>query len=190
MAEVLYDEINLYGPVRDALNALSLRADDARLYPLPIDAVRGVSVGGCVEAIGTDRQGAFRRSAHAHNRLGDPWLDWVCFRSAKRVLTPSGKATDMLIHEVAHLIRKGSHGPGWKKAVIALGAPAEAKRYEAYQARIAAKRGKLVPCPVEAAGETCPYTTSEPKMKPGHRHSERLIIFAGGKTYATPMGGA
>lgn len=93
--------------------------------------VAGISVGGCAEAIGTPRRGAFRRRAHAHNDRRDPHFGWICFLSAQpgRLITPSGRPSALLAHEYAHLLAPGSgHGERWRWAVTALGYPAQTRR--------------------------------------------------------------
>lgn len=113
---------------QEALAILVERAAAAGLGAVP---VAGVSVGGCAEAMGTSRQGAFRRRAHAHNDRRDRYFGWLCFLSAKpgRLVTPSGRPTALLSHEYAHLLAPGSgHGERWRRAVTALGYPAQARR--------------------------------------------------------------
>ena len=118
------------GAIGAALEALYERAADAGLRPMP---VAGVSLGGCCEAIGTERRGAFRRKAHAHTAATDPHRDWICILSDKesRAVTATGRATALLIHEYAHIVTHSGHTAAWGKAVAALGAPNEAKRYRA-----------------------------------------------------------
>lgn len=111
-----------------ALVALMERATATGLRAVP---VAGISVGGCVEAIGTPRRGAFRSQAHAHNHRRDPLSGWICFLSTKpeRLVTPSGRPSALLAHEYAHLLAPGSgHGDRWRRAITALGYPAQARR--------------------------------------------------------------
>lgn len=123
MAERLSPEI-----YAEALAILIARAASAGLRITP---VAGISLGGCVEAIDTPRRGAFRRRAHAHNDRRDPHFGWLCFLSGKhgRLITPAGRPTALLAHEFAHLLAAGSgHGERWRRAVTALGYPAQARR--------------------------------------------------------------
>lgn len=115
--------------VSAALSALYARAE-AKGYKAR--AVAGVSLGGCCDAIGTTRKGAFRRTAHAHTSGSDPRRDWICVLSGKveRLVSPTGKPTATLIHEYAHILTHAGHTDAWRKAVAALGAPAEAVRYD------------------------------------------------------------
>lgn len=113
---------------QEALATLMARAAAAGLRAVP---VTGVSVGGCAEAIGTSRRGAFRRRAHAHNNRRDPLFGWICFLSAQpeRLVTPSGRPSALLAHEYAHLLAPGSgHGERWRRAVTDLGYPAQARQ--------------------------------------------------------------
>jgi hypothetical protein len=88
--------------------------------------VKGVFVGGCVErGIGS----SFRRTAHAHNSKKDEHFGWICVRSAKRVLTDSGKPTALMMHEYAHILCPNhGHDALWRETITRLGYPSEAKR--------------------------------------------------------------
>lgn len=122
MAEALNPDI-----YQSAVAALMARAMAAGIRAVPI---AGISVGGCAEAIGTPRRGAFRRRAHAHNHPRDPLFGWICILSTRagRVVTPTGRPTGLLAHEYAHLLAPNSgHGGRWRAAVTALGHPAQAK---------------------------------------------------------------
>ena len=70
--------------------------------------VVGVFVGGCVSrGVGS----SFRALGHTHNRADDEFVGWICVRSPRRLLTPSGKPSRILLHEVAHTIApKAGHG--------------------------------------------------------------------------------
>jgi hypothetical protein len=123
MARRLEEEI--YGK---ALAELKRRAEAGR-WPTP--DLAGISMGGCCDAIGTDRTGSFRRKAHAHNHAGDEMRGWICFLSAKpeKLVAPSGRPTALFAHEYAHImVPSAGHGERWRRAVTALGHPAEAKR--------------------------------------------------------------
>lgn len=112
---------------RAAIAALATKAAAAGIRAVP---VAGISVGGCADAIGTPRRGAFRRRAHAHNHPRDPRFGWICILSTRagRVVTPTGRPSALLAHEYAHLLAPNSgHGERWRAAVTALGHPAEAK---------------------------------------------------------------
>ena len=112
---------------RAAVATLATKAAAAGILAVP---VAGISVGGCAEAIGTPRRGAFRRRAHAHNHPRDPRFGWICILSARagRVVTPTGRPSALLAHEYAHLLAPNSgHRQRWRAAVTALGHPAEAR---------------------------------------------------------------
>ncbi len=122
MAEPLDPDI-----YRAAVAALATKAVAAGLRAVP---VAGISLGGCAEAIGTPRHGAFRRRAHAHNHARDPRFGWICILSTRagRVVTPTGRPSALLAHEYAHLLAPNSgHGERWRATVTALGHPAQAK---------------------------------------------------------------
>ena len=73
--------------------------------------VKGIFVGGCVLR---GEGSSFRAKAHAHaiipgtrNYYGDgKFLGWVCVRSAQRLFTSSGKISQLLWHETAHIWRR------------------------------------------------------------------------------------
>lgn len=82
--------------------------------------------GGCVE----DNH-RFRAQAHAHCLPKDKRFGWVCVLSSKesRLVTPTGRPTTLLAHEVAHMITKQGHSEKWRNCITQLGFPAEAARY-------------------------------------------------------------
>jgi len=73
--------------------------------------VKGIFVGGCVER---GEGSSFRAKAHAHSIIPgtrnyhgtDEFLGWICIRSAKRLFTSSGKPSQLLWHETAHIWRR------------------------------------------------------------------------------------
>ena len=122
MAEPLDPDVYLA-----AVAALATKAAAAGIRVVP---VAGISVGGCAEAIGTPRRGAFRRRAHAHNYPRDPLFGWICILSTRsgRIVTPTGRPSALLAHEYAHLLAPNSgHGERWRAAVTVLGHPAQAR---------------------------------------------------------------
>lgn len=68
--------------------------------------VAGVFIGGCQRrGVGS----SFHAAAHTHTKT-EP-VGWICIRSPKRVLSPSGEPSRLLRHEVAHVLApKASHG--------------------------------------------------------------------------------
>lgn len=80
--------------------------------------VRGVFVGGCVKR---GLASSFRAAAHTHTEADDEHHGWICVRSPKRVLTPSGRPSRLLLHEAAHVLAPRA-GHGSKAFIAALGA--------------------------------------------------------------------
>jgi hypothetical protein len=127
MPEIIYPEPRTYA---EACVAKAIVEVEARVEK-PKMRVAGVSIGGCVWAVGTDRKGAFRRQAHAHTHATDVRRGWVCVLSGRteRLVTPTGKATRLLIHEIAHVATLTGHDDAWRAMVARLGAPSEATRH-------------------------------------------------------------
>ena len=66
---------------------------------------------------------------HAH--VKGPWRGWICIPSPSRVLTRTGRPSQLLLHEVAHLmVGTIDHGVAWRNALRTIGGGAEARRYE------------------------------------------------------------
>lgn len=76
----------------------------------------GLFVGGCVERGDGSR---FRVRAHAH--WGDDHTGWICVLSPRRLYTESGKPSQVMLHELAHLLEPGGHHDKWRAAARALG---------------------------------------------------------------------
>ena len=113
--------------ISQALDVLRERGVEAG-YKSP-DVI--VSLGGCIEACGTARKGAFRRRAHAHSDSRDLYRWTICVLSGdeSRLVTATGRPTALFCHEYAHLLTPSDwHGERWGRAVAALGAPNEYKR--------------------------------------------------------------
>jgi hypothetical protein len=101
----------------------------------PYPEVVGLFVGGCVErGVGS----SFRHRAHAHNHSGDPWFGWVCVRGQRRLLTASGGLSQIVLHEVAHILTPDhGHDDVWRAKARSIGYRLPAH----YQKRTAAARG-------------------------------------------------
>lgn len=80
------------------------------------DPLVGVFVGGCV-ARGDGS--SFRARAHAH--WNGRFAGWICVRSAKRLYTPSGGASNLLLHELAHILTKQGHTDKFREVFKMLG---------------------------------------------------------------------
>jgi len=68
---------------------------------------KGVFVGGCI------RRGdgsSFRAKAHAHCYKRDKLFGWICVRSAKRLYARPGQPSNLMWHEMSHIITKDGHG--------------------------------------------------------------------------------
>lgn len=76
--------------------------------------LKGIFLAGCVER--GDRS-SFRRKAHAHNGdKGHPFEGWICVRSRHRLMTRTGKPSELMLHEMAHLLAPNQwHNPTFKR---------------------------------------------------------------------------
>jgi hypothetical protein len=96
------------------------RASDLGLDD-PDGVLWGVYVGGCVHerdawSIWTDTR------SHAHHHRTNEWHGWVCIKEPKDVLTPKGRITATLAHEIAHLISGDArHSRKWKRTLMEMG---------------------------------------------------------------------
>ena len=94
----------------------------------PDGVIRGIYIGSCV-----DERNAWGIwdgvRSHAHNRTRSEWAGWACFLNVCDVLTPSGKISATLAHEIAHLMVPNElHSRRWKKVVTELGFASEIQR--------------------------------------------------------------
>jgi len=64
--------------------------------------------------------------SHAHNYKASEWFGWICVLNPKDVLTPTGKMTACLAHEIAHLLCPNQHHTAkWKRTITRMGYGAE-----------------------------------------------------------------
>ena len=94
----------------------------------PDGVIRGIYVGGCVHERNSWSIWDGARS-HAHNSRSNEWFGWICIVSPKDVLTPSGKMTAILSHEICHLlVPEKLHTREWKKRLTEMGFASEVVR--------------------------------------------------------------
>ena len=94
----------------------------------PDGVIRGIYVGGCVDERNSWScwEGA---SSHAHNHTKNEWYGWACFLLPADVLTPTGKMTAALAHEIAHLMCPDQlHTRAWKRTLATMGFASEITR--------------------------------------------------------------
>lgn len=77
----------------------------------------GLFVGGCVKR---GDGSSFRAQAHAHTAKGDT-QGWICVRSRKRLYTPAGKPSMLMLHELAHILTGEGHTDKWRAKLRELG---------------------------------------------------------------------
>jgi len=93
--------------------------------------VTAIRLGGCIEAIGTEFQGAMRRSGHAHCNRGDVYRGAICIKSLNtaKAVEDNGEPTYLLAHEFAHVAVMQGHTAKWREVMDRLGYHDEAQRY-------------------------------------------------------------
>lgn len=95
--------------------------EELKKYP----EVKGVFVGGCIA--GDWRKSSIAR-AHAHNYHEGPYFGFICVRSAENLLTPDGKLSNLMLHEIAHiLVPNRQHSAGWRRKLWEIGGELEFK---------------------------------------------------------------
>lgn len=62
--------------------------------------LKGIFLGGCVER---GDGSSFRAKGHAHS-VGGSHPGWICIRGRKRLMTRTGKPSELMLHELAHLL--------------------------------------------------------------------------------------
>lgn len=78
--------------------------------------LKGVFLGGCVER---GDGSSFRARAHAH--INGTLKGWICVRGRKRLMTPKGKPSNDMWHELAHLISGQGHTDKFRAVLRSLG---------------------------------------------------------------------
>lgn len=94
----------------------------------PDGVIRGIYVGACVhERVSWSVWDQTR--SHAHNHRKNEWFGWVCILDPKDVLTPTGKMTATLAHEICHLLVPDVlHTATWKRRLTEMGFGSEIER--------------------------------------------------------------
>lgn len=86
--------------------------------------VKGVFIGGCVER---GDGSSFRAKAHAH--FAGDYKGWICLRSAKRLYTATGVPSNLMLHELAHVLTNKGHVQEWADTARKLGCKIPKGRY-------------------------------------------------------------
>lgn len=83
-------------------------------------------VGGCGE---TGKW--FRRKAHAHNDSKYPQFGQICVLSERRLYNPDGSPSNLLKHELAHMLNPNKgHDQRWAAILRALGGSVATSYYK------------------------------------------------------------
>lgn len=92
-----------------------------------LNEIWGIYVGdGCVT--GQDPLEWLEVDAHAH--VLDEWNGWICIASPLKVVTVNGNPTQLVLHELAHILcKRPGHGRKWYDTICRLGAKNEGKKY-------------------------------------------------------------
>lgn len=94
----------------------------------PDGVIRGIYVGSCIHERNSLRiwEGS---GSHAHNFSKTEFYGWICILDPKDIITPAGKMTSRLAHEVAHLLNPDQHHTrNWKRTITKMGYPLEVAR--------------------------------------------------------------
>ena len=79
----------------------------------------GVFVGGCVKR---GDGSSFRARAHAHTvHAGQTMPGWICVRSAKRLYNADGRVSNLMLHELAHILTNEGHTDKFRNKLRELG---------------------------------------------------------------------
>lgn len=78
--------------------------------------VMGVFVEGCVDRGDGSR---FRHQAHSHTSGHNK--GWICVLSWRRLYNQDGKASALMLHELAHILSGDGHTDKWRKQLRELG---------------------------------------------------------------------
>lgn len=82
--------------------------------------LRGVFLGGCVER---GDGSSFRARAHAHisgPKVSQIYDGWICVRSRRRLMN-GGRPSNLMLHELAHLISRQGHTDKFRAVLRSLG---------------------------------------------------------------------
>ena len=80
--------------------------------------VKGVYVGGCISR--GDTKGFYYALAHAHT-YANSHQGWICVRSKRRALESNGKPSQIMLHELAHILTLKGHTDKWRIKAHELG---------------------------------------------------------------------
>ena len=80
--------------------------------------VKGVSVGRCVE---TGKPLAPDDMAHSHDGKNDSWKGWICTGKDSKLYGKDGGASNLMKHELAHIVTAHNHDKLFKKVLRKVG---------------------------------------------------------------------
>lgn len=84
--------------------------------------VKGVFVEGCVDRGDGSR---FRHRAHAHTDPKSEHHGWICVLSRKRLYNAKGNPSELMLHELAHILTGVGHTDKWRAKLKELGGTLE-----------------------------------------------------------------
>ncbi len=77
---------------------------------------KGLFTGGCVKR---GDGSSFRAKAHAHTSGENK--GWICVRAFRRVHMKDGRPSQLMIHELAHILSGHGHDDVWRKKMKEIG---------------------------------------------------------------------
>jgi hypothetical protein len=80
--------------------------------------LKGIFLKGCVAR---GEGSSFRARAHAHTGKDDPNKGWICVRGHRRLYADRGRPSNLMLHELAHILTGHGHDDIFRAKLRELG---------------------------------------------------------------------